>query len=99
MELLCRVPRSQHSGKKLYRFPGVPSLPSAMVIALGKVTRKPLFLFVFAIPSKQTKDIYHSHHIIYHSHHKYHRINTFITNTIYLTNITTSNKFHKHKSH
>jgi hypothetical protein len=44
------------------------------------------FLFVFAVPSKQTKDIYHSHHIIYHSHH---RINTFIINTIYITNITT----------
>jgi hypothetical protein len=44
------------------------------------------FLFVFAVPSKQTEDIYHSHHIIYHSHH---RINTFIINIIYITNITT----------
>jgi hypothetical protein len=57
------------------------------------------FLFVFAIPSKQTKDIYHSHHIIYHSHHKYHRINTFITGIINLTNITTPNKFRAHKYH
>ena len=56
---LCRVPRPQHSAKKLYRFPGVPSLPS---VALGKVTRTP-FLFVFAISSKQTKDISHNHHI------------------------------------
>jgi hypothetical protein len=45
----------------------------------------------FFISSKQKKDIYHRHHI-------YHRINTCITNTIYLTNITTSKKFHKHKS-
>jgi hypothetical protein len=35
------------------------SLPS---VTLGKVTRIP-FLFVFVIPSKQTKDISHNHHI------------------------------------
>jgi hypothetical protein len=87
----------QHSAK-------VASLPSALTTALGKedftgsqvsffaecYTRQSNqevpFLFVFAVPSKQTKDIYHSHHIIYHSHHK---INTFIINTIYITNITT----------
>jgi hypothetical protein len=57
--LVCRVSQPQHSAKKLYRFPGVPSLPS---VALGKVTRTP-FLFVFAISSKQTKDISHNHHI------------------------------------
>jgi hypothetical protein len=33
---LCRVSWPQHSAKKLYRFLGVPSLPSAMVIALDK---------------------------------------------------------------
>jgi hypothetical protein len=84
---LCRVPGPQHSAKKLYRIPGVPSLPR---VTLGKVAIIP-FLFVFAIPSKQTKDTYRRHHI-------YHRINTCITNTIYLTNINTSNKFHKHRS-
>ena len=86
----------QHSAKMALPVPRLPSLPSAMVIALGKepfaecYTRQSdqdvPFLFVFAVPSKQTKDIYHSHHIIYHSHH---RINTFIINTIYITNITT----------
>jgi hypothetical protein len=35
--LLCRVPRRQHSTKRLYRCSGVPSLPSAMVMALDKV--------------------------------------------------------------
>jgi hypothetical protein len=34
--LLCRVPGSHHSAKKLYRGPGVPSLPSAMTLTLGK---------------------------------------------------------------
>jgi hypothetical protein len=61
-ELLWRVPRLQHSIKKLYRFPGVSSLPKSMAIALGKVTRKP-FLFAFIIPFKQTKQISHNHHI------------------------------------
>jgi hypothetical protein len=57
-------------------------LPS---VTLGKVTRKSLFyLFLLFHPNKQK--IYHSHHIIYQSHH---RINTFIINTIYITNITT----------
>jgi hypothetical protein len=56
------------------------------------------FLFVFIITFKQTKDISQNHH-------KYHRILTYIIHTTYLTktinliNITTSNKFrHKHKS-
>jgi hypothetical protein len=35
--LLCRVLRPQHSAKMLYRCPGVPSLPSAMVMTLDKV--------------------------------------------------------------
>jgi hypothetical protein len=38
---LCRVLGPQHSAKKLYRFPCVPSLPSAMALILGKVTRIP----------------------------------------------------------
>jgi hypothetical protein len=63
--LLCRIPRLQHSAKKLYRFPDVPSLPSAMTLTLGKVPPAYPFLFVFIIPSKQIKDISHIHHI-YH---------------------------------
>jgi hypothetical protein len=71
--LLCRVPRTQHSAKKLYRFPGVSSLPSAIVMTLCKVplcrvlhsTKWPkyCFLFVSIIQSKQTKDISYNHHI------------------------------------
>jgi hypothetical protein len=34
---LCRVPWPQHSAKKLYRYLGVLSLPSAMVMTLGKL--------------------------------------------------------------
>jgi hypothetical protein len=37
---LCRVSWPQHSAKKLYRFSGVLSLPSAMSMTLGKVTRR-----------------------------------------------------------
>jgi hypothetical protein len=54
-ESLCRLSGQQHSTKRLYRFLGVLSLLS---VTLGKVPRDP-FLFVFVIPSKQTKDIYH----------------------------------------
>jgi hypothetical protein len=61
---------------------GHDSLSSVILV---KVTRIP-FLFGFAILSKQTKDTYHRHHI-------YHRINTCITNIIYLTNINTSKSF------
>jgi hypothetical protein len=101
----------RHSVKKLYRFPGVSSLLSAMVMALGKVPlcrvlhsakwTEYLFLFVFIFQSKQTKYVTKSSYM----HHRYHRIITYIihatylTKTINLTNITTSNKFkHKHKS-
>jgi hypothetical protein len=35
-DLLYQVPGLQHSAKKLYQFPGVPSLLCAMVMALGK---------------------------------------------------------------
>jgi hypothetical protein len=48
--LLCRVSGPQHSAKKLYRCPDVASLPSAMVLTLGKVTS--IYLFMFSIPSK-----------------------------------------------
>jgi hypothetical protein len=34
--LLCRVTRPQHSAKRLYRCPGVPSLPSVMTLTLDK---------------------------------------------------------------
>jgi hypothetical protein len=70
------------------------SLPS---VTFGKVTRIAI-LFVFIIPSKQTKDISH----IYHRYHiiiTYIIHTTYLTKTINLTNITTSNKFeNKHKS-
>jgi hypothetical protein len=90
--LLCWVSETLHSAKNLYRCPGLGSLPSAMVLTLGK---EPLcrvlhsakwpvgtFLFVFYIPSTQTKDITYTSHI---SH-------------IYITNIITNiNSQHKHK--
>jgi hypothetical protein len=60
--LLCRVPKPHHSAKRLYQCPGVPFLLSVMTLTLGKVTSIPLFI-CFSIPSKQTKDITHNHHI------------------------------------
>jgi hypothetical protein len=74
--LLCRVSESLHSAKNLYQCPGLGSLPSAMVLTLGKV---PLcrsdqytpFLFVFPIPSKQTKDISQISHIYITDHHRH----------------------------
>jgi hypothetical protein len=55
--LLCRVLKAQHLANRLYyQCPGVPFLPSAMTFKLGKMTSIP-FLFIFAIPSKQTKNI------------------------------------------
>jgi hypothetical protein len=69
------------------------SLPS---VTLGKVTRKSIFLFVFAIPSKQTKDIYHSHHIIYHLHTEL----THLSSTPYISQISPHKSgFTAHKSH
>jgi hypothetical protein len=72
MLLLCRVLWPQHSAKKLYRFPSVTSLPSVVAFTLGKVSlcecytrqsdQNTTFLFVFVVPSKQTKDISHNHH-------------------------------------
>jgi hypothetical protein len=88
MLLLCRVPRPHHSTKKLYRFPGVPSLPSDMVMTLDKVSRQsdqntPFYLFLLSHPNKQ--NIYHiiitytsqssQNHHIRQTHdivHKYH---------------------------
>jgi hypothetical protein len=35
-QFLCRLPGLQHSTKKLYRFLGISSLPSVMVMAFGK---------------------------------------------------------------
>lgn len=99
--LLCRVLWLSHSAKNLFAECNTP-----------EIDQKKPFLFVFIIPSKQTKDIYHWHHI-------YHIINTCITNTIisqisphqtsftninltkYLTtsSIININKFNKHKYH
>jgi hypothetical protein len=86
MVLLCRVPRPQHLAKKLYWFPGVPCLSSAMALTLGKVTRIPLFyLFLLFHPNIQkiyhiiityTSYISHNHriHRTHHISHKYHHI-------------------------
>jgi hypothetical protein len=76
---LCRVPGPLHSAKNLYRCLGLSSLPSAMALTLGKAPNtRPSdqytsFLFVFPIPSKQTKDISQISHIYitYHHRHKY----------------------------
>jgi hypothetical protein len=94
--LFRRVLWSWHSAKRLYRCPGVPSLPSDMTQTLGKVplcrvlhpTKRPIypFLFVFAIPSKQTKDISHIHH-------RYHIIITYIIDTTYFTKNTYLTRF------
>jgi hypothetical protein len=35
-QALCRVPRTLHSAKNLYQCPGLGSLPSVMVLTLGK---------------------------------------------------------------
>jgi hypothetical protein len=50
----------QHSAKMALPVPRFPSLPSAMVIALGKVTRMSLFyLFLLFYPNKQKIYIIH----------------------------------------
>jgi hypothetical protein len=107
---LCRVPGQHALGKgssrgqaqALCRVCGwhttkVYSLPSAMTITLSKET-----LFVFLIPSKQTKDIYHWH-LIYITCTivtiSYITNNTYLTNiinlTCFFTNITKVHKTHK----
>jgi hypothetical protein len=59
---LCRVPETLHSAKNLYRCPGLGSLPSAMVLTLGKVTSMHLFYLFFVFhPHKQK--ISHISHI------------------------------------
>jgi hypothetical protein len=60
--LLCQVSEPLHSAKNLYRCPGLGSLPSAMVWALGKETSTHLFyLFFLFYPNKQK--IFHRYHI------------------------------------
>jgi hypothetical protein len=81
--LLCRAPKPSHSAKRLYRCPGVPSLPSAMTLTLGKVTRIPFYLFLLFHLNNQK--IYHiiitytSH--VSHNHHIHNRDHIFQKNT------------------
>jgi hypothetical protein len=75
---LCRVSGPPHSAKKLYRCPGIGTLPGAMTLTLGKVTSIHIFyLFFIFHPNKQK--ISHIHHKY---HHKYHIYITYHTNTI-----------------
>jgi hypothetical protein len=70
--LLCRVPEPLHSAKNLYRCPGLGSLPSAMVLTLGKApyTRQsdqytPFFIcFPYSIQTNKRyfTDITYIHH-------------------------------------
>jgi hypothetical protein len=79
--LLCRVSEPLHSAKNLYRCPGLGSLPSVMVLTLGKaplcrvshLAKRPVhtFLFVFPILFKQLKDISQISHIYITDHHKH----------------------------
>jgi hypothetical protein len=72
--LLCRVPEPLQSAKNLYRCPGLGSLPSAMVLTLGKVTSTHLFIcFPYSI---QTNKIYFTY-ITYIHHRSSH---TYIAN-------------------
>jgi hypothetical protein len=68
----CRVLWSMHSAKALFT-----------ECYTRQSDQRPTFLFVFAIPTKQTKDIYHWHNIII----------TCITNTTYLTKSTKLTSF------
>jgi hypothetical protein len=78
MLLLCRVPRPQRSAKKLYRFRDVPSLLCALVMLLGKVARKPSFIyFYYYIQTNKryislTSHVSHNQHM-YHKHHISHK--------------------------
>jgi hypothetical protein len=103
------VPRPQHLAKKHYRLPGVPSLLSAMTLTLGKVPLShvlhlvkrleyPFFIcFYYSIQINKRYITYTLH--IHHKIIKYIVHTTYLTKTINLTDITTSNKFeHKHKS-
>jgi hypothetical protein len=76
--LLCQVPEPLHSAKNLYWCPALGSLPSVMVLTLGKVTSTHLFyLFSLFHPNKQK--IFHRYHIytseiitdIYSQHKQY----------------------------
>jgi hypothetical protein len=63
-QVLCRVSGPQHSAKKLYRCPGIASLPSAMSLTLGKVTSIHLFYLFFLFHLIKQK-IHHIYHHIY----------------------------------
>jgi hypothetical protein len=76
--LLCRVPLSA-LGKDGFTGSQVSFFAECQGHSTRQSDQDVPFLFAFVVPSKQTKDIYHSHHIIYQSHH---RMNTFIINTI-----------------
>jgi hypothetical protein len=73
--LLCRVPEPLHLAKNLYRCPGLGSLPSVMVLTLGKEvlcrvlhSSRPVHTFFICFPySIQTNkryfiDITYIHH-------------------------------------
>jgi hypothetical protein len=76
--LLCRVPEPLHSAKNLYRCPGLGSLPSAIVLTLGKVTSTHLF-YLFSLFHPKKQKIFHKYHIytsqiitdIYSQHKQY----------------------------
>jgi hypothetical protein len=59
--LLYRVPRPQHSAKRLYRCPGVPSLPSAMIWTLRKaalpVPRCAFFAECYDLDTRQSTSL------------------------------------------
>jgi hypothetical protein len=97
--LLCRVPGSQHLAKKLYWYPGVLSLPSAMTLTLGKVISIHLFNLFFIFPPNKQK-IYHIYiSQISHNHHRNHIYIAYLTKTINQTSYhSITNMFeHKHK--
>jgi hypothetical protein len=95
---ICLVSQPQHLAKKIYRFPGVPSLPSTVVMTLGKVplcqvlhsiskvTRIPLlYLFLLFHPNKQKM---------------YHIIITYITKSSHTSNTRhSSQRSQSHKYH
>jgi hypothetical protein len=84
--LLCRVPWSQHSAKKLYRCPSFSvecydtdtrQRTSLLSVTLGKVTSTYIFnLFFLFHPNKQK---------ISHIHHRYHIIIIDITYTLHIS--------------
>jgi hypothetical protein len=84
--VLCRVPEPLHSAKNLYRCPGLGSLPSAMVLTLGKAplcrvshsANRPVGTFFICFPySIQTNKRYFID--ITYIHHR--SLQTYIANT------------------